>query len=364
MAAVAVLVAIVIALGVGLGYYATLPAVERTQTVKTTVTTSAAAKTVTVTQTTTKTPEIPPLTQPVRIKIASHGTGSSHYVASSAMSEILKGYLPKGSVVDVLPYSGALGNPPLVSKGDADFAWAYPLSAVWASKGVLAFNQTWPNLSGVAANWDTQWAYFLVTKDSGVKSMDQFVQEKKPLRLAVRPPGGMAAYLAKLMWDALGITPNDITSWGGWVKAYPMGTQVNMFKNRQLDGSIGHITPHHPATTELALSVPIYFLDYPDKVANPIMELGWVRKTQPKGSFQGQEKDANTLGTTSLFFCNSKLPASLVYTVTKAICENPQKIGVTAKMMADWDPKTAWKETRIPLHPGAEAYYKEMGWLK
>ena len=53
----------------------------------------------------------------------------------------------------------------------------------------------------------------------------------------------------------------------------------------------------------------------------------------------------------------------VVYQVTKAIWENLDEIHETAV----WMPSTIRKETALQLiagrlHPGAERYYREMGW--
>ncbi|MEM3574904.1 MAG: TAXI family TRAP transporter solute-binding subunit [Candidatus Bathyarchaeia archaeon] len=53
----------------------------------------------------------------------------------------------------------------------------------------------------------------------------------------------------------------------------------------------------------------------------------------------------------------------MAYAITKAICDNRNVWVVAYKASEVFDPKTAWK-TPIPLHPGAERYYKEMGYMK
>jgi TRAP-type uncharacterized transport system substrate-binding protein len=53
------------------------------------------------------------------------------------------------------------------------------------------------------------------------------------------------------------------------------------------------------------------------------------------------------------------------YLITKTICENKEAMTLAHKAWKNFDPALAGKpeKTGIPLHPGAEKYYKEKGWL-
>ena len=49
--------------------------------------------------------------------------------------------------------------------------------------------------------------------------------------------------------------------------------------------------------------------------------------------------------------------------MVKIICENKEKWAATHSMFAPFDPTKAGN-TPIPLHPGAEKYFKEKGYIK
>jgi hypothetical protein len=51
----------------------------------------------------------------------------------------------------------------------------------------------------------------------------------------------------------------------------------------------------------------------------------------------------------------------VVYTILKSIVDNTEKIQAAYKAFKAFDPKTAWKPEKVggvPLHPGAEKFYK------
>ena len=52
--------------------------------------------------------------------------------------------------------------------------------------------------------------------------------------------------------------------------------------------------------------------------------------------------------------------------ITKTLSENRDALVNEYASLSPWDPATAWEETKrggVALHPGAERYYKEMGYM-
>jgi TRAP-type uncharacterized transport system substrate-binding protein len=57
------------------------------------------------------------------------------------------------------------------------------------------------------------------------------------------------------------------------------------------------------------------------------------------------------------------MPDSFAYDVAKAINEHRDllKFGL---IHFSYDSRTVWKAQNLPLHPGAERYYREVGYIK
>ena len=51
------------------------------------------------------------------------------------------------------------------------------------------------------------------------------------------------------------------------------------------------------------------------------------------------------------------------YTVARALDEQ-QDLWMWAPMSLYYDPSRAWRANGLPLHPGAERYYREKGYLR
>jgi hypothetical protein len=58
------------------------------------------------------------------------------------------------------------------------------------------------------------------------------------------------------------------------------------------------------------------------------------------------------------------MSSDLAYLITKVINDNPDRVHRMHPSLAEYDPSSAYQHPGVPLHPGAERYYREKGWLK
>ena len=79
------------------------------------------------------------------------------------------------------------------------------------------------------------------------------------------------------------------------------------------------------------------------------------------GTYEGQEVPLQTVGQFSSIVIDANVDEEIVYEMTKSLWENLEKLGKQS-IVKQFDPKNAVKGTAdVPLHPGAERYYKEIG---
>ena len=86
--------------------------------------------------------------------------------------------------------------------------------------------------------------------------------------------------------------------------------------------------------------------------------------TVPGGTYNGTNEDVNCLGCTTILFTNSEMPESVVYEMTKVMFENYDDLCIVNKSLKNMTPEFVVKNIGIPLHPGAEKYFKEVGAIK
>ena len=85
----------------------------------------------------------------------------------------------------------------------------------------------------------------------------------------------------------------------------------------------------------------------------------------PKGTYKDQEKDVATITTMAQWVVGAEVPDEVVYKLTKALWETgAAKMANAHAQGKNVQVKTALAGMAIPLHPGAEKYYKEVGVIK
>jgi len=307
--------------------------------------------------------------KPVNMTIGSFVQGSSWYVYSVALGELLRGTLPEGSTLDTPPIAGALANPSLVASGKAQIAFGMAVVGNWALEGKHAYKEPLPNLRALVGGWDS---YFLVplARGKGINpELASYFQNVQPkARVVLLQRGGVGAFGGQHLLDMAGAGESALASRGG---SYEFGT-FDMVKSRFAGGTadvfVQVATLGHPSITEIAQNTPVTFLE-PSKAVLDSMakQYGWELRILPAGTFPGQTKDIPLPGSTTVLFASTALSDEMAYKITKTVCEQTAKLRASHKALSNFDCSDGkWKRevTGLPLHPGAERYFREKGWLK
>jgi len=301
---------------------------------------------------------------PQTLPFATFKSGSGWYVMAQTMSKLMLAALPEGSKVDVLPYSGGVGNPLLLHKGKAGLALGFPVETGQAIKGESPYSEKVPEIKVLVGNLDTYWYVFSVLDKVPVKSFEELKEKKFPLRLVVLPKGSSGEWTTKTVLNAYGITYEDIEKWGGKVTNVSFPTAVEMMKDGQADAFAHVSTPGHPSWTQLSTLTKIRFLPISEKIGKDLASTyGWRMSELPKGAFRGVDSPVPVLGFATLLMTTDKMPDDIAYAITKAICTHRDDLVATYKGAKAFDPKNAW-DVPLPLHSGAKKYFKEAGYLK
>ena len=312
-------------------------------------------------------PAISSAQQPVNLRFASFKIGSGHYIMAGVISDIIKKYLPPGSTADALPKSGGLGNLKLLAAGKTELATAFPPTAKWAWNGVNPpYKNKIRNVRAIAGGLDRYWHLGAIKQGVDAKGWADVKSKKMKIRICTQSKGSLSEFAARQILGEYDISSKDLDAWGGDLLLKGFKEMVPGLKEGAFDAFLMLATPRHPTWTELAIARPLNFVNLEESTISELSEkYGFLRSTVPAGMFHGQKEDVVTVGFPTCILVREDISSDVVYKVTKAIVENKDKIAAAYKAFEAFDPKTAWKPEKlggIPLHPGAEKYYKERGW--
>jgi len=91
----------------------------------------------------------------------------------------------------------------------------------------------------------------------------------------------------------------------------------------------------------------------------------YAAATIPGGMYDGSPNDTTTFGVKATFVTNANVPDEVVYEVVKAVFDNFDRFKGLHPAFANLNQEEMISAgLSAPLHPGAEQYYREQGWIE
>ncbi len=303
---------------------------------------------------------------PVHMRFATQDLGSAHYIYGAVFAKMWRNVLPKGSTIDVLPYAGGAGNALLMDKGDTDLALLFGAAVKWAVEGKAVFPKKIDVITGLVNGLDKYYVGAMVTKKSGITSLEEVAKKRMPVRIVSQPRGSASESSMRLLLQAYGMSYETIQSWGGSVTPTATGVCQSQMTDGKADIWINMIVAGHPTISELAMSTDLVFLPISDEIVKKMEQYGYKRDILPAKSFKGQDKEVPLIGWPTTLVAQKDLSPDVTYILTKTIVENKPELVKGHAGLKDFNINDAWKFTQYgaSLHPGAAKYYREKGMMK
>jgi len=120
------------------------------------------------------------------------------------------------------------------------------------------------------------------------------------------------------------------------------------------------------AVVDASVSLDINLLEVDKEPMEKFMEeVSYFRLfTIPAGTYKGVDRDVLTGASPALLIVREDLGEEVVYKITKVIFEHLEDLRGVHAQADNISLEGALQAMSIPLHPGAEKYYKEVGLLK
>ena len=305
--------------------------------------------------------------EPRVLTFASQSVGSTAYARTAALAQVMNNYLPEGWSVETAPISsGGPAGTLLVETGECDMGEGINISNKLLVEGKYQEGiAPVQNVSSILGG--TDYAYYLIMftdefqKKTGVTTLEDLVSQKIPFNLVTKASGSAGELGASQLLNILGVTYDDITSWGGQIYHIAPNEMADMLKEGRADVSIDIVGLGQAAMSELTLTKTMYFPQLADDTLQGLADLGYVVKEMPANSWGGQENPIKTATNSANITVSNDLPEDVVYAMTQAIVEHKDELVELVPVMDQYDPETSGEASRngLPLHPGAVKYYEE-----
>jgi len=192
--------------------------------------------------------------------------------------------------------------------------------------------------------------------DSGIKSL----ADLKGKRVAVGAPKSGTELNARDIFRGAGMSYKDFSK----VEYLPFGESVELMKNRQLDATLISAGLGVAAVRDLASAVPIVIVPIPPEVVAKIGEAAYQPGTIPADTYKGQGAAVPSVAVQNFLVTHEGVPAETVYAMTKSMFDNLDQMSAAHAAAKAIRKDSAATGMPVPLHPGAEKYYREAGLVK
>jgi TRAP transporter TAXI family solute receptor len=286
------------------------------------------------------------------VNVLTGGTSGVYYPLGVALSEIYAGGID-GTRTQVQSTKASVENLNLLQQGKGEIAFALGDSVALAVAGdtEAGFPGPLDKLRGIAAIYPN-YIQIVASADSGITSLEDL----KGKSLSVGAPASGTELNARTIFAAAGLSYDDL----GRVEYLPFAESVELMKNRQLDATLQSAGLGVASIRDLAASVPITVVAVSPEIVAAI-GAPYIAATIPAGTYDGQTEDVPTAAVGNFLITQSDVSDDTAYAMTKLLFDNLDTLAAAHAAAKGIDPAHALDGMPLPLHPGAERYYREAG---
>ena len=286
------------------------------------------------------------------INVLTGGTSGVYYPLGVALSELYAENID-GARTQVQATKASVENLNLLQQGKGELAFALgdSVKAGWDGVEEAGFPQPLTEIRAIAAIYPN-YVQIVANAESGIKTLEDL----KGKSISVGAPASGTELNARAIFAAAGMSYEDM----GKVEYLPYAESAELIKNRQLDATLQSSGLGVAFIQDLAATMPINIVAIPADVVDSI-GAPYVASTIPAGTYDGQTEDVATAAIGNILVTHAGVSEETAYQMTKLMFENLDRMIASHSAAADIDPANALSGLSIPLHPGAERYYREAG---
>lgn len=261
-----------------------------------------------------------------------------------------------------------------VAQGRFSLTWVNPsVLLTMAYRGKGPFRKRLPlRTIAVFPSYDVMG--FAVHESTGITSFSQIKKDRFPLKLSTRIVTASALrenstmFTVAAVMRAGGFTFADLRKWGGKIHLAPRPSHPARRASIE-DGTVNAIFDEGiKSWARTALDNGFRFLPVEGKVLKPLAAMGYRPVIMSKSRFQGMPEDVQTIDFSGWpMIVRADMPDDVAYALCEAIerrkefipTDNYKPLDI-AQLCAN-DEETPYD---VPLHTGAQRFYRERGYLR
>lgn len=290
------------------------------------------------------------------INVLTGGTSGVYYPLGVALSQIYSKAIPNAKV-SVQSTKASVENLNLLQAGRGEIAFTLgdALSDAWKGNPEAGFKAPLKKLRGVAGIYPN-YIQIVASADAGIKTL----ADLKGKRISVGAAKSGTELNARAIFKAAGLNYSDFAK----VEYLPFGESVELMKNRQIDATLQSAGLGVSSLRDLGTSIKMVVVPIPPEVVAKVGDPAYVSEIIPANTYEGQTTDVQTAAVQNFLVTREGVPTETVYQMVKSMYGNLDHLVAAHAAAKKIKRENALKGMPLPLHPGAEKYYREVGLIK
>jgi len=289
------------------------------------------------------------------IVIGTAGSSGTFYAVGAGMANVLNKHSDGLNVVSQ-GTNGATENVRLLHSNSIDVGMGNWDALYFGYEGTGPFNGEKQDIVGLMTLY-LSGGQMVVKADSKIESY----HDLKGKKINLGPQGSTITEMSRIILKTIGIDPDkDIDPY--YLSFNEGGSKL---KDGDLDATFYVAGIPTAGLIELSTSTDVKLLSLEEDVREKIIEEYpyYDKITIPAGTYKGVDYDIESLQLWTALMVNPDMPEETAYEIVKTLMENIEEFKEVHSVGEDFSLENAAK-TIIPLHPGAEKYFKEKGVIK
>ncbi|WP_370303834.1 TAXI family TRAP transporter solute-binding subunit [Pseudooceanicola sp.] len=293
------------------------------------------------------------------ITIGTGGQTGVYYVVGQSICRLVnRGSDSHGLKCTAPSTGGSIANINAIAAGDMDMGVAQSDWQYHAYNGSSQFEGK--QVEDLRAVFSVHGEPFTVVArtDSGIKSFDDLFGK----RVNIGNPGSGQRATMEVVLNAVGKSIDDF-SLASELKPAEQSAALGDNKVDAIIYTVGH---PNGSIQEAASTIESHIVPVTGPAIDTLVSENpyYAKAVIPGGMYKGTDQDVETFGVKATFVTSANVPDEVVYEVVKAVFENFNRfkdLHPAFENLKEEDMISAGLSA--PLHPGAEMYYKERGWI-
>ncbi len=263
--------------------------------------------------------------------------------------------------MNMIPNISSFVNAKAIGREDGGFGIIQSDIAHYALKGLKPlFEKPIPNIRGIASLYP-ETLHILARKEANIHSVSD-LRGKRVAIVAVGEPKSGPEQNAREVLEVYGMKLEDL----GKVEWLTINEGINYLKNNKVDAFFLMTVTGSPDPARVISQPEMMIVPIDDVHIDALLKKHshYARGKIPAGVYKGVDAEISTISVWMIFVAREELEVDIVYRITKALFENTVIMSAAHGLGKQVKLENALKGMSVPLHPGAEKFYKEKGLIK